>query len=132
MSFVEERTIKAVRKARQCDACFQMLAVGEAAVRWAGITDGEFATAVFHPDCRAAEIAVNRLHGTYPDEWMGLGRDLEWDDHQWLLDEYPTVAGRLGITQAKIDETAAERERCRIAWSKVNRPSPEGNNHDPG
>lgn len=116
MSFHSERTIKAIRKARQCDACSTMVEVGETAIGWAGVTDGDFGTCTYHPECRVAEIAINRLHGTRFDEWMGLG-EMEWDDHEWLLVKHPTVAARMRITAETVAENAREREECRIAWT---------------
>jgi len=107
MTFVNERTIKAVRKSRRCDGCSTMINVGDEAIGWAGAVDGDFSTATFHTDCRNAEIGLNRAHGTgWSDDWMGLG-DMEDDDHPWLLAKHPIVAARMSITA----ETIAQNER---------------------
>ena len=126
MGFVNERTVKSVRKAGQCDGCNTTVNVGEAAVRWAGTTDGDFNTALYHPECREAEVALNRERrtGFYPDDWMGLSRDMEWDDHPWLLAKHPAVAARMGITVETIREDEEEREACRLAWAKLTPPTP--------
>lgn len=110
MSFSEETTHKA-RKAHRCEACNGKIEAGETYIRWAGTTDGDFGVAKFHQDCRQAEIALNKLSGTDWDEWMGL-QDMEVDDWPWLLEDYPAVAGRMGITQQRFDEIEAERKRC--------------------
>ena len=122
MSFVNEKAVKAVRKPGRCDACMQMVEIGQPAVRWAGITDGQFDTSLYHPECRAAEIALNRLHHTYrwQDEWIGLS-DIDWEDWRWLVEEHPVVAERKGITLAKVEETERERQATHLAWAAIDR-----------
>ena len=122
MTFFSEREVKSVRKRVQCCACLKHIEVGESATRWTGLDDGnEFMSIAYHPDCRVAEIALNRLHSTWdPDEWMGLD-DLEADDHRWLLEEHPSVAARKGITLEAIEEDEREREECRRAWDEADR-----------
>ena len=114
--FFGERTVKSVRKARRCCACGQMIEVGSSAIDWSGLHEGVFEAVSYHVECRAAEIALNRLNETQYDEWIGLA-DLEWEDWQFILDDHPTVAARLGLTQAKIDVTVAEMAECRRAWA---------------
>lgn len=95
MSFFSETTVKAVRKRHRCDGCGWPIEIGEAATRWAGVTDGDFAALVFHPDCREAEIALNRDVLNYcRDEWVGLC-DIEREDVAWLQGAFPAVAARL-------------------------------------
>lgn len=107
MSFTREYPVKAVRKRRRCDACPGYINIGEPAVRWAGFSEGDFQTAIWHPECRKAEIAFNRLKDTmWHDEWSSLS-EMEDDDHPWLLEEYPAIAARYGITAETI---AAEQE----------------------
>lgn len=94
MTFVRENTVKAVRKPHRCTGCYATIEVGERAVRWNGMTDGYFSSAIYHPDCRAAEIDLNKLHGTWaPDEWLPLN-DLDSEDRDWLAAEYPAVFAR--------------------------------------
>lgn len=111
MSFVNEKAVKAVRKPGRCDACMKMVEIGQSAVRWAGITDGQFDTSLYHPECRAAEIALNRLHDTdrWQDEWIGLA-DMDWEDHRWLVEQHPVVAERKGLTLASVETEERERE----------------------
>lgn len=122
MSFVSEKVVKSVRKARHCDACSQMVEVGRPAVRWAGVQDGQFGHVLYHPECRAAEIALNKLHGTHlcHDDWMDL-RDMDWEDWRWLVEEHPVVAARKGITLGQVEETEREQEECRKAWIEIDR-----------
>lgn len=98
MSFYSERTIKATRKRHLCDGCNQPIEVGSSAVRWAGMTDGDFGAAVYHPDCREAEVEMNRtiLGYSYGDEWWPL-HDIEREDRPWLVKAFPAVAARMGF-----------------------------------
>lgn len=96
MSFASTRTVKAVRKAHKCVGCDRMIEIGQPAERWSGMTDGDFASVIYHVDCRAAEIELNKLASTDWDEWMGLA-DIEDDDWDWLIEEYPAVAARMGL-----------------------------------
>lgn len=105
MSFHEEKAVKAVRKRHRCDGCNRFIEIGEPASRWAGMTDGDFGTAIYHPDCRAAEIAMNNdvLGFQYGDDWWPLS-DIESEDRPWLIDAYPAVARRMGMV-AQADPT---------------------------
>lgn len=125
MTFLSEKTVKAVRKQVRCDACGQHIEIGQPAQRWAGVEDGQFHTLVYHPECREAEIALNALHGTFSAEWMGL-YDAEPDDHPWLLAEHPVVAARKGITATSIEAHEKERAASRAAWAEVYRKRREG------
>lgn len=99
MGFVSETTVKSVRKRHRCDGCGHHIEIGEPAVRCAGMTDGEFSTATYHPDCRKAEIALNDLYETHwSDDWMSL-RDFDLEDSAWLIEGHPTVAARLGLIE---------------------------------
>lgn len=126
MSFVNETAVKAVRKPGLCDVCSRMVEAGQPAVRWAGITDGQFDTSLYHPECRAAEIALNKLHGTdrWGDDWMSLS-DTDWEDWRWLVEEHPVVAERKGITLAQVEETEREREETHRAWMEIDRKRAE-------
>lgn len=115
MSGFASETERKARKQHRCDGCAQTIEVGSTYVRWAGTTDGDFSAASFHQDCRAAEIALNKLSGTDWDEWMGL-QDMETDDWPWLLEDFPAIATRMGITQARYDEHIEERKRCAEIW----------------
>jgi hypothetical protein len=96
MTFMRENTVKAVRKPAHCWSCAGMIEVGQPAVRYAGISDGEFVAAAYHVECRTAEVAFNELRGTYGDEWGGLD-EMEREDHEWLIAEHPIAAAHMGI-----------------------------------
>jgi len=127
MTFTTERVIAKVRKERKCEACRQAIEVGSPAIDWSGTTDGDFSHVSFHPECRAAEIALNKAAGTDWDEWFGLS-EMEWEDWQFILDDHPVVAARVGITQAKIDEVEADQAACRAARLAASTTPHQGRN----
>ncbi len=98
--FVNERPVKATRKLATCAACGTHIQIGEPAIRWAGITDGEFSSAAYHPDCREAEIRMNRECGSAAYDWFALS-ERDPDDDDWIAVNFPAVAERLGITTTK-------------------------------
>lgn len=112
VTFYRENAIKAVRKPRQCNGCGHKVEVGSPALDYAGHADGDFWSATYHVDCRKAEVDLNDLHGTsYVGEWMNLSADMEWEDWPWLVDNFPAVAERMGITKARHDEIAEQHAR---------------------
>lgn len=117
MSFTNEKAIKATRKDHRCIGCEHIIPAGSAAIRWSGMTDGDFSSVVYHTDCRAAEIDLNNAYDTRGDEWMGL-HEMEWEDWPWLLESYPAIAERRGVTMEKYREAEAHRARCRAAFAK--------------
>lgn len=67
------------------------------------MSDGEFFTASYHVECRAAEIALNELRefsAFWGDEWTTL-ESIESEDHEWLVAEHPVVAARLGLGECE-------------------------------
>lgn len=94
MTFAREEPVKAVRKRHLCVGCLRHIEAGEPATRWTGITDEGFSAVVYHPDCRAAEIALNRLAGNGYCDWWPLNEP-DPDDEPFLRSEYPAVAERL-------------------------------------
>ncbi|AXK43883.1 hypothetical protein [Erythrobacter aureus] len=127
MEFINELAVKVVRKARPCAACSTTVQVGDSAVSWAGKVDGEFGFALYHPECRQAEMDLNKLHGTHlhAADWFGLD-DIEPDDHEWLLEKHPVVAARMGITSESIkeyEEQCSLRRRSLITAAVVGAPS---------
>lgn len=107
--FYSEKIVK-VRKARQCAGCCQMVAAGEQALTYSGKFNGDFGSFTLHPECREAELAWNKMTGAYADEFVGLC-DLESDEWEWLLDEYPVVAARMNVTAERIADHKATRQR---------------------
>lgn len=119
MSFYRETIIKAVRKPRQCVGCCAMINVGESALDCSGKHDGDFWSATYHQECRAAECALNDLRDYRDgDDWMALS-DIEWDDWLWLIIDHPLVAERMRITAERYQKVVDERERCRLAFAQV-------------
>jgi hypothetical protein len=59
------------------------------------MTDGDFGSAVFHPECRAAEVEHNRANGAYADEWYSLADEGTREVRDWLVAEHPVVAARM-------------------------------------
>lgn len=109
MAFYRETPVKAIRKPRICLGCRKTIEVGHRAINCAGNLDGDFWSGTYHNDCRNAEVALNDLHDVrYPyDEWNVLS-EMEWDDWPWLIDKFPTVAARMGITTERFDKINAE------------------------
>lgn len=103
MTFFSETQVKAVRKAHRCDGCGTAIEVGSPAVRWAGVTDGDFGAAVYHTDCRAAEVDLNQyiLGHQHGDEWLPLS-EIDDEDRVWLIGAYPAVARRMRFVAAPI------------------------------
>lgn len=105
MGFNSEKIVKSVRKQHRCDGCGTLIKVGEPAWRWSGISDGDFGTCIYHPDCRTAEVAYNSRVGTNTyDEWCGV-RDAFYEDEDgtrdWLREHYAVVAARFESEAAK-------------------------------
>ena len=113
MSFYRERLVKAVRKARKCVGCRTEIAVGQPSLDCAGHYDGDFWSGTYHPECRAAEVALNQAHGV--DEWMTLD-DLESEDLRWLLEEHPAVADRMKVTAEVCDQLEEQERLSRTRW----------------
>lgn len=109
MSFSGEKTVKATRKRHVCIACNKFIEIGETAINWAGMNDGDFSSVYYHPECRAAEIAINDLHDCRFDEWMGLS-DAESEDYPWLKAEHPIAYRRLLMTREQRAALATEAE----------------------
>lgn len=118
MSFYSESVVKKTRKPHRCSGCGTTIEVGSPALRYTGKYDRDFASHIHHPECREAEIALNRLHDVRDnDDWMSL-TDMETDEHPWLLEGYPIIAARMGITAEAIRVAAEEMEQCRYAFAK--------------
>jgi len=83
------------RKAHRCDECGHGIEKGERYSYWTGKTDGSVGTWKSHTDCREAVLKLNKLCETQHDEWMSLS-DIEVEDREWLCEDFPAVAARLG------------------------------------
>lgn len=99
MSFINERRVKATRKAGRCEACRTDMPAGSAGARWAGLVNGDFESVLYHPECRAAEIELNDLLDYRSgDEWWPL-QEIDHESHAWLIAEHPIVAERMKIAR---------------------------------
>jgi hypothetical protein len=108
VSFTRETLVKSVRKRHVCDGCGRHIQIGGPASRWAGMTDGDFGTAIYHPDCRAAEVELNdNRDWRYGDDWWPLG-EIEHEEWPWLIESYPAVAERIGFVLP--DQPASQSE----------------------
>lgn len=72
MGFCNEKLVTA-RKRHLCDACLKPINPGEQYLRAAGVSNGDFWSGAYHPDCREWEIETNReAHGYFSDDWTPL------------------------------------------------------------
>ncbi len=85
------------RKPHICDHCGKLIEAGQEYQRLRGIWDGTPGVFKSHPDCRRAAAKMHKMKDLLYDEGVLLMSDVEQDDHEWLLAEFPAVAGRLGI-----------------------------------
>ena len=98
MSLWRESAVKATRKRHTCEGCLTAIEAGSAAYRYVGMNlDGDFCAGIMHPECRVAEVALNKLMDLNWDEWACLS-ELEDEDKPWLLAEHPVVAARMRVT----------------------------------
>lgn len=109
MGFSGEKAVKATRKRHVCIACNQFIEIGEAAINWAGMNDGDFSSVYYHLECRAAEIAINDLHDCYGEDWMGLS-DADREDYPWMKAEHPIAYRRLIMTREQYVATHRKAE----------------------
>jgi hypothetical protein len=104
MSFINEKAIKAVRKAHRCEGCWKRIDLGQPAINWAGLVDCDFHSNYYHPECRAAEIALNALRDTgFHDDWNML-HEADREEYPWLKKEHPVAYLRLVSSHAKVPE----------------------------
>ncbi|MDF0490030.1 hypothetical protein PX554_17990 [Sphingomonas sp. H39-1-10] len=102
MTFISEKPVKSVRKRHCCNACNKLIEVGEPAVNWCGVTDGQFDSSYYHPDCREAEVAYNRdcIETHWSDDWDRLC-EAEHDNLPWIKEHWPIPYLRMCMTQAQ-------------------------------
>ena len=53
---LSSRTIKSIRKPRECNWCGEKIEKGESAETWSGVFDGDFFTSTMHPECHEAML----------------------------------------------------------------------------
>ena len=109
MSFANERNVKAVRKEHVCDGCNRKIEIGQPATRWSGVVDGDFSIAIYHPDCRQAEVAMNDLLGwQHLDDWYPL-HEADANERDALRERFPAAIARLESRAALAQEQSHER-----------------------
>lgn len=88
------------RKAVQCDQCGKHIEIGQRYRRQV-YRDGALCTYRAHEDCdnAASEAMANGGWDPRYDDPIVLTESICPDNSQWLLERYPAVAARLGITQ---------------------------------
>ena len=95
MEFWDE-SLHMARVEHKCDACRQIIAVGQKYAYMVGKFDGEFFTVKQHTECRAAEVAIAQEKGLFGGEdWVHLNDLDEPDDLLWLREEHPVVFERI-------------------------------------
>lgn len=96
--FASRRQVTA-RKPHRCEHCRKEIGVGVLHWSSAGVWDGEFSATREHFECCAAWYTLNFDLRDYPpyDGAPFLADDeFEADDKEWMRQEFPVVAERLG------------------------------------
>ncbi len=78
MSFCHDRPVGAVRKARRCYWCGEMIEVGQPAVRSSGEHEGDFHCSYMHCECHAILKSMDN------DELEGFGILEDFQPHQFV------------------------------------------------
>ena len=77
MSFYRETNVKNTRRARSCDWCCELIEKGSPSVATSGLFEGDFFSARYHPECRAAITRYYNKHNCWgegmPDEPKNRG-----------------------------------------------------------
>ena len=114
--FFSETSIRSVRKPRPCEGCGHPVEKGSPAAKCVGRNIDGFWSGIYHRDCRDAEVKLNTYRDyRWGDDFMALSA-MELDDWPMLLEEFPDVAIRFGITQERYDEAMESRQRVYEAW----------------
>ncbi len=92
------------RKAHQCDHCSQPINPGEQYERTRAIWDGSPGTFRCHLECRDCARKMWKMRDYMWDEGILLSADIEPEDHEWIREEYPIVAQRLGFAEGEGSE----------------------------
>jgi len=101
--FHHERVIKSTRGVHVCEQCGTVIEIGSKAYHHAGVYWGDFYSSYQHVECQAAGNAYAEMTGCWGEDYMWFQHQLEdRDDELWLLENYPIVAGRLGLTQDEV------------------------------
>lgn len=90
-------TTQMARKQHRCDHCLQLIDIGTQYERTRGIWEGTPGTFKSHLECRDCAHKMWKLRDYMWDEGILLSADVEPEDHEWIREEYPVVADRLGF-----------------------------------
>lgn len=94
--FSATRAIKKTRKPHRCEHCWKIIDPGSPAVKYSGVWQGDFSSVYMHDDCEKAGEAYAKMTDLWGEEWTWLHQLEEISDFQWLAEEYPAVAKRVG------------------------------------
>lgn len=97
--FTNFRIVRAAKQHR-CDQCGKQIEAGEKHQYAAAVIDGDFGAYREHFECRDAWIALNfDVRPGCPSEgtpFLVDDDEVEPDEKAWMLEEFPSVAARLG------------------------------------
>lgn len=88
------------RKRHKCDDCLGYIEPGEKYFRCDGKFEGEMASFKDHVDCREAVLRLMEVCGHLGFDEVPILHDLEHEDRQLIIEEFPKVAERLGFKDA--------------------------------
>lgn len=99
IDFHSNRTVKATRRPHVCEQCGKAIDAGSPAMYASGKYEGYIYSTYTHVECHAAASAFAKANDLYGEEWPWFREmdDSEFQHHEWLFDEHPVVAARLGI-----------------------------------
>jgi hypothetical protein len=69
--------------------------------------DGDICVYAEHVECGEAAACYAKQADLYGDEWPRLCDDICHEDYGWLMQNFPVVAGRLGIQGPTVPKGAA-------------------------
>jgi len=96
---------RTARKQYLCDQCLQPVVPGQKYRRLRGIWEGTPSIFRSHAECEDAAAQMRDYHDLLPDEGVPLlHTDTQPEDHEWIVDEFPVVASRLGIVLPRAGE----------------------------
>src|ERR1700679_2615683 len=94
---VISQTVQCARKPHRSENCCQPIVVGEPYERVRGVWDGTPGVFKSHMECRDCAHEMWKARDYNYDEGILLSADVEPEDHDWIRDEFPIVAERLGF-----------------------------------
>lgn len=100
--FHTQRSIKATRRDHVCDQCNKPIPKGSPADYGSGKYDGYIYSCYCHVECHAAASEYAEQNGLYGEDWPWFQHmeNGEYEHHDWLLEQHPIVAERLGLSRS--------------------------------